>query len=93
MEKQKIETEFSAEKFRVSMDLDQDGKKSFDLHVNNNELIQEILKRDDAKDGVKLVEFGLEDGQLVLKLDTDKDGENVLSLRINAFEAWDELKA
>lgn len=76
--------------FNVGLDLDEDGKNSMGLSVVLNEAVEEAFKREGAVAGVKLVDFSFSGMDLILKLDTDKDGENVLCLRLNLAEAFKE---
>ena len=76
--------------FVAKVDSDQDGIPVIDAKVNINEAIQEAFQRQDAVEGVKVLDFSFTGTMLVLKLDTDKDGEKVLELNINLMEGLDE---
>jgi hypothetical protein len=87
----KVQTDFDDKVLSVSLDLDEDGKKSFSLKMFNSEAIEELFKRSEPKEGVKIAKFEFRNGGLYIEIDTDRDGEPLLILEANPFEAWDEL--
>jgi len=39
----------------------------------------------------KVVDFKIEDGNLIIKVDPNKDGENLIEIKVNMLEVPDEI--
>ncbi len=91
-ENKKFEVEFADNKLQMSLDTNQDGEKLMKASVYLSEAIQEALQRKDsvAIEGAKVVSFDFNLTKLVVKIDTDKDGEPLMELEIDLAEALDE---
>lgn len=90
LEKKKFDVKFEDGKMELSIDSNLDGEKLIYVSVNMNEALQEVIKRGEPVEGVKLVDFEFSTQKIVLKLDTDKDGEKLLEIELNLAEALDE---
>ena len=91
-ENKKFEVEFADNKLQMSLDTNQDGEKLMKASVYLSEAIQEALQRKDsvAIEGAKVVSFDYNLTKMVVKIDTDKDGEPLMELEIDLAEALDE---
>lgn len=87
----KVKSEFVDGKFNLGVDLNEDGENSLNMKLNLNEAMQEAIKRGEAIEGAKLVDFKFELTKMVLILDTDKDGEPLLELVVDLPEVFDEV--
>ena len=86
----KFEVSFKEGNLCFGTDLNEDGKKSIDCKLHLNEALEEVIKRGDAIEGAKLVDFRFELTKLVLVIDTDKDGEKLFELVVDLAEAFEE---
>lgn len=87
----KFQQEIKDGKVKLGYDGNEDGQASVSVEINLTEAVQEALRQGEEVEGAKVAEFRLEGADLVIKLDTDKDGEQVLDLRISLMEGVDEL--
>jgi len=90
MENKKVDISVEDKVIVMKTDLDQDGKESSKMKLFMNEAIQEIFAKGVKKEDVKIVDFELSPMGLVLKLDTDKDGQNLLEYSISFGEIFGE---
>ena len=86
----KFDVETKDGQIQLGLDLNEDGEKLMVLKLNMGEAIQEVLKKGQAIEGAKLVDFKFNLTKLTLTLDTDRDGEKLLELEIDLAEALDE---
>lgn len=77
--------------FRASVDTNKDGQPVVSIGLNLSESIQEMIKRGEAAENVKVVGFKFMGTKMVLKIDTDRDGEHVLDIEVDLLEAADEI--
>lgn len=84
--------DFSVEEKTVTMktDFDQDGKESSKLTLFMSEAIQELVDKGVKKEDVKIVDFELSPMGIKLVLDTDRDGEALMSYEVSFGEAFGE---
>ena len=68
----------------LGVDLNQDGDKSMTLTVSLDEAFEEVFQRKDQ--GKLKFSHDIEGTSLVVKLDTDGDGEPVVVLRVKLLE-------
>ena len=66
-------------------DKDQDGKPSASLELSLSEAISEAFQRGEAVKGVKSADIKFEGTDLVVSIDSDKDGEKLLVLKLGSF--------
>jgi len=72
------------------LDLDEDKVPSIYGELFLIEGLEELIARGGKIEGAKIVEFGFENGKMVLAIDTDQDGQKVFKLGVNFMEAGDE---
>lgn len=77
----------------IGVDSNEDGQNSVTIKLNLTEAIQEAIFRGDAVEGAKVVDFSFQFTKLVLKIDTDRDGEALLELEIDLAEVFDEIQS
>ena len=87
----KLEVKAEDGKVTFNVDANEDGQPSLHAALDLTEGVQEAIKRGEAVEGAKVVEFKFELTKLVLKIDTDRDNEKVLELEIDLAEAFDEV--
>jgi hypothetical protein len=87
----KIDVKFEDGKLQLSGDTNQDGDKVIEIAVDMNEAVQEILKRGEPIEGAKVAEFDFSLSNLVVKLDSDRDGEMLLEFKLNLAELLEEV--
>lgn len=92
----KIDLEDS--KLKVGLDLDQDQKSSISLNLDLREGLEEAMaafSRGEDVDPIilenKVVSFKFENGSLLLHVDSDRDGESLLFLKVDLMETADEV--
>lgn len=90
MSKVKYEVEGGA--LNVGLDYNEDGEKSLNAKLFLNEVIGELVAKGEAKEDVKVTSFKFELPKLIVVIDTDKDGENLLELELDVMEALQEAK-
>lgn len=88
----KLNFEIKDSALHLGVDYNEDGESSIKMKLNMSEAISEAFSRGTAVEGVKLVDFKFELTKMVLKLDSDKDGEEVLEIVIDLGEIADEVK-
>lgn len=86
----KVNVDATGGYFKLGVDLNEDGENLAELRIKLSEALEEIVARDEPKEGVKIVEFKMDGTSLKLKLDTDKDGEELLDLTVDFGEVFDE---
>ena len=76
----------------IGVDTNEDGENVVDIKLSLNEALQEALKKgEEVKiEDAKKVSFSFGLTGLEIKIDTDQDGEEVASVKINLPEAIDE---
>jgi len=79
--------------FEFSVDSNKDGESSLKGKLGFGEAFQEAFKKGEAVPGVKVVDFEFQLTKLVLKLDTDRDGESMFELELDLAEVADEIKS
>lgn len=90
MSKFPIEVKDGALNFGV--DSNEDGEQSVSGKLHLAEAIGEALAKGTQIEGAKVVDFKFELTKLVLKIDSDKDGQPLLELTVDLGEAFDEVK-
>lgn len=90
MENKKLKVSFKEKSLGVAFDGDQDGEASVKLDAHLEEVYQELLDRGEAKIDVKTLSVKMDGGKITLQLDTDRDGEPVLSLMLDGAEGLSE---
>lgn len=85
-----VKMNFVDNKFKAEVDTDQDNVNSIALEINLPEAYEEAFKRGDVIEGTKYVTVKMEGTKLSIDIDSDRDGEKVASIVIDAFEAFDE---
>ena len=88
----KLNFDIKDKALHMGVDYNEDGENSIKMKLNMIEAVSEAFSRGEAVEGVKLVDFKFELTKMVLKLDSDKDGEEVLELVIDLGEVADEVK-
>ena len=78
-------------KISFEIDTNKDGEAAVAGSLNLTEAIQEAVARGEAVEGVKVVDFKFELTKLKLKLDSDKDGQELMELVIDLGEVFDEI--
>lgn len=90
---EKFGVSFEDNKLNLSLDPNADGQNVLIAKIHLSEAVQEALQRDESIqiDGAKVVDFAFQGAKLMLKLDTDQDGQGVLELEIDLMEALNEV--
>jgi len=88
----KLKINFEGTVLKVAFDANQDGQPSIELDIKLDEAAKELFQKGKsvAIEGVKTVHVGFEGGKLKVGVDTDKDGQDVVDLKIDALEVLDE---
>jgi len=89
---EKFKFEVKEGKLAFAIDANADGEASIKGALSVAEGIQEVFSRGGQVEGAKLVDFSFALTKLSLKIDTDRDGEELLSIEIDLGEAFDEVK-
>lgn len=89
----KFDVVFEDGSLKAKVDPNEDGQAVVDLDLVVSEALEESLKRGDNPEmpDAKVVDFKFEGGKLSVVLDTDKDGQRLLSLNVDLAEALDEV--
>jgi hypothetical protein len=53
-------------------------------------MVDEAVVKEEAK---KSIEYGFEDGKVFLRIDSDKDGEYLMEIKVSVSEAMQEAMA
>ena len=88
----KLNFDIKDKALHLGVDYNEDGESSIKMKLNMIEAVGEAFSRGEAVEGVKLVDFKFELTKMILKLDSDRDGESVLELVIDLGEIADEVK-
>jgi len=83
--------EFKDGKLVAGLDTNEDGQNVLEVKISMTEALEEVLKREDPKEGVKIADLKMDGAKLILKVDTDKDGEELLDLVFDLSEGLDEV--
>lgn len=73
-----------------TLDTNEDGQPSASIKLNLNELVQEAFQKGGEIEGAKLAGFKFTLSKLIIEIDTDKDGEKLLTFEVDLGEAIDE---
>jgi hypothetical protein len=73
----------------VGFDGNEDGQNSIEAKLHLGEVYEEIMKKGEAKVGA-VVTFKREGGKITMLVDSDKDGQPVASLSVDAVEGLEE---
>lgn len=79
--------------FNLNVDSNEDGNNSLSFKLKLSEAIAEIIAKEESIEGAKVVDFKFELTRLYLRIDTDKDGEEVLELEVDLAETFKEIQA
>lgn len=77
----------------VGIDTNADGQNVADLKLNISEAVGEAFAKGQEIEGAKVVSFKFDGPKLVLKIDSDKDGQALLEVVVDLGEAYDEVNA
>ena len=88
----KIKFGFKGSNFELSYDGNADGQNSVKLAVNLMEILDEVKKGEGSEVEIeaKSIKVSMEGSKIILKVDTNKDGEEVLMLEADLAEGLDE---
>ena len=89
-EHKQIEFGMEGSTLKISLDKDQDGKKSLTLKINMGEVLMEAFKKGEKIEGMKKVSFDFSGGTMKMIVDTDQDGEPAVELEMEVMEALNE---
>ena len=87
----KFEFGFKDGAIEFGADPNQDGQKFLVGKIYLSEAFQEAFKKGEKVEGAKLVDFQFDKNKLVIKVDTDKDGEPIADLLFDLAESVDEV--
>jgi len=79
-------------KLEFGIDPNRDGQNVISGKLHLGEALSEAFSRGEKVPGARIVDVKFELTRLVVKLDTDKDGEPLLELEIDLAEAFDEVQ-
>lgn len=83
----------------AGIDSNKDGENSVSVKLSIAEALQEgfaALKKGEKKEivvDVKSVRYKFEDGKIIVEVDTDKDGEALLTVDVDMAESFEEIAA
>lgn len=86
----KVNYKVEGGKLLLGLDSNEDGANSIDLELEINEAIQEAFAKGEEVEGAKSVKVAFTGTTLTVEVDSDKDGEALLLLKVNLAEAIDE---
>lgn len=85
-----VDYKFEDGKAEIFLDSDNDGKPSIKAFADLKELVQEVIARGDAQEGVKTATIRMDGLKLVIEIDSDKDGEKSFVFEADIPEGIDE---
>lgn len=80
-------------KANLSVDPNKNGVPVLKLSMDLSEAAQEVFLRGDSIEGAKIVGAELVGSNVVLELDTDKDGETSVKVEIPLTEVFSEISS
>ena len=89
----KVNYEVKKGNLHIGIDSNEDGQNAISIKLSLTEAIQEAIFRGTPLEGAKVVDFKFDLTRLILKIDTDRDGEALLELEIDLAEVFDEIKS
>lgn len=91
-EKEVVQVGAKEAKLEFGVDANKDGEQSVKGALHLNEAIQEAFRRKESIviENAKIVSFEVRLTKLVLKVDTDRDGEPLLEIEADLPEVIDE---
>lgn len=89
----KIKYDIQENNLVIGLDANEDGQNSLEVKLSLSEAIQEAFKKGVAVEGVKSATVKFEGTKLIVVVDSDKDGEALLTLSADLFEGLEETGA
>ena len=93
----KASIKFEDGKLVAGLDMNEDGQNSISIKMSMNEALQEgmaALKKGEKKEvtvEAKAVKLVFVDGKIAVSVDTDRDGEELLSVAVDMTESVEEI--